>query len=37
LIIEEQTTPEKVELKPKAEEDDDDEWGAIPAFLRRKK
>lgn len=28
--------PEPVELKPKAE-DDEDEWGAIPAFLRRKK
>jgi cell division protein FtsZ len=28
---------EKAELKPKAEEDTDDEWGAIPAFLRRKK
>lgn len=28
--------PEAVELKPKVEEEDD-EWGAIPAFLRRKK
>ncbi len=28
--------PETVELKPKVEEEDD-EWGAIPAFLRRKK
>jgi len=28
--------PETVELKPKAEEEED-EWGAIPAFLRRKK
>lgn len=35
--VHEKPAPEKVELKPKAEEEDDDEWGAIPAFLRRKK
>ncbi len=30
--------PETTELKPKAaEETEDDDWGAIPAFLRRKK
>lgn len=36
-IVNEKPAPEKAELKPKAEEEDDDEWGAIPAFLRRKK
>ncbi len=29
--------PESVELKPKADDLSEDEWGAIPAFLRRKK
>jgi cell division protein FtsZ len=33
----EEKTAEKTELKPKAEDDEEDEWGAIPAFLRRKK
>jgi cell division protein FtsZ len=28
---------EKKETKPLVEEDDDEEWGAVPAFLRRKK
>lgn len=28
---------EKKETKPLIEEDDEDEWGAVPAFLRRKK
>jgi cell division protein FtsZ len=28
---------EKIEMKPKAETEDEDDWGAIPAFLRRKK
>ncbi len=28
---------ESAELKPKADDLDEDEWGAIPAFLRRKK
>ncbi len=28
---------EPVELKPKMEDNEEDEWGAIPAFLRRKK
>ncbi|QQR82561.1 cell division protein FtsZ [Candidatus Campbellbacteria bacterium] len=28
---------EKNDLKPKAEIDEEDDWGAIPAFLRRKK
>ena len=27
--------PAKVEPKKEAKEDDDDDWGAIPAFLRR--
>jgi cell division protein FtsZ len=28
---------EKKETKPLVEEDDEDEWGAVPAFLRRRK
>ncbi len=28
---------EKTELKPKPADEEEDEWGAIPAFLRRKK
>ncbi len=31
------TAPATVEAKPKAEEDEDDEWGAVPSFLRRPK
>jgi hypothetical protein len=27
----------KKETKPLVEEDDDDEWGAVPSFLRRRK
>ncbi|HXK39918.1 MAG TPA: cell division protein FtsZ [Candidatus Paceibacterota bacterium] len=35
--IEPSAKQEATELKPKAEDLSDDEWGAIPAFLRRKK
>jgi len=34
---EEKKQVEKRETKPLIEEDDEDEWGAVPAFLRRKK
>jgi cell division protein FtsZ len=33
----EKPAPEKKETKPLVEEDDDDEWGAVPSFLRRRK
>jgi cell division protein FtsZ len=28
---------QEIEVKPKKEEDEDDEWGAVPSFLRRPK
>lgn len=37
VVIEKAAPVEKAELKPKAVEEEEDEWGAIPAFLRRKK
>lgn len=37
VFVEEPKPLEKTDLKPKAETEDEDDWGAIPAFLRRKK
>ncbi|GMU74085.1 MAG: cell division protein FtsZ [Candidatus Campbellbacteria bacterium] len=37
VVVEKAAPVEKTELKPKAVEEEEDEWGAIPAFLRRKK
>ncbi|MCR4274996.1 MAG: cell division protein FtsZ [Candidatus Campbellbacteria bacterium] len=37
VFVEESKPVEKTDLKPKAETEDEDDWGAIPAFLRRKK
>jgi cell division protein FtsZ len=39
VTIEEKVTPvpPQPETKPKAADDDDDEWGAVPSFLRRPK
>jgi hypothetical protein len=36
-VIIPQSKQEPVELKPKTDDLSEDEWGAIPAFLRRKK